>query len=286
MKKNLQLSPELISKLKSYTAAAGAVLAVGQVANSQNIQYTDVNPDVTLTAFPDSFLIDFDNDGVNDINMNLSKVVGSSYFAWFMKASPVGSATSVVSSASYVANLNAGDTIKPINAFVNSGYGLALYSNWLYNGGMYPYGNWGGQVDSGYVGVKFDISGTTHYGWIRCSTVNSDSTFSVTIHDFAYDTRADMPIVAGDTSVGITVNANELTAEKFNLYPNPSNGKFKIEMTENNVFVTVTDITGKTVFAENVTSDSWIDLTNQPKGTYLVQIKSENGLRNEKIIIE
>lgn len=73
---------------------------------------------------------------------------------------------------------------------------------------------------------------------------------------------------------------------KFNLYPNPSNGKFKIEMTENNVFVTVTDITGKTVFAENVTSDSWIDLTNQPKGTYLVQIKSENGLRNEKIIIE
>ncbi len=47
-----------------------------------------------------------------------------------------------------------------------------------------------------YLGLAFDISGATHYGWARL-TVNADTT--ATLHDWAYESSAGRGIAAGQT---------------------------------------------------------------------------------------
>jgi hypothetical protein len=50
-----------------------------------------------------------------------------------------------------------------------------------------------------FLGVKFLISGETHYGWIR---LNVPSPFGGTITGYAYETEANKPITAGFTNFG------------------------------------------------------------------------------------
>jgi PEP-CTERM motif len=65
-------------------------------------------------------------------------------------------------------------------------------------------GNW--QLDrvgqgQGYLGLKFLIGASVHYGWADIS-VNPD--LSVTLHSFAYESCADQSINAGQTTNGAT----------------------------------------------------------------------------------
>ena len=56
------------------------------------------------------------------------------------------------------------------------------------------FGSWAG-IDSGYMGLEFDISGQTHYGWARITSVYDSTT--VIIHDWAYETQPGVGIAAG-----------------------------------------------------------------------------------------
>jgi len=56
-------------------------------------------------------------------------------------------------------------------------------------------GNFGGK--KGYLGVRFDISGKTHYGWIQFDATLNRS--PVTIVDWAYEDVPGKAIAAGDT---------------------------------------------------------------------------------------
>ncbi len=51
-----------------------------------------------------------------------------------------------------------------------------------------------------YLGVKFLISGQTHYGWIRLTVITEPRGMSATITGYAYETIANKPIKAGQTS--------------------------------------------------------------------------------------
>ncbi len=75
-------------------------------------------------------------------------------------------------------------------------------------------------------------------------------------------------------------------AAKFKIYPNPSTGIVKIA-TEMPVDVTITDISGKTVFTmTQVTSDTQINLSSLQKGMYLAKITGEGTEENKKIILK
>lgn len=61
------------------------------------------------------------------------------------------------------------------------------------------------------------------------------------------------------------------------LYPNPSNGIFKINQIENNESINIIDITGKTVKKfKNVQREEELDVHQLTKGLYLVLIKNNN----------
>ena len=65
-----------------------------------------------------------------------------------------------------------------------------------------------------------------------------------------------------------------------NVFPNPTTGKFTIDLGSNteSVLVTITTLSGQVVFSENITNAQTfeIDLT-QPQGVYLLKIESDSG---------
>lgn len=73
------------------------------------------------------------------------------------------------------------------------------------------------------------------------------------------------------------------------IYPNPSNGQFVVQKLENaanaiEIYNSLGEVIYKSIF---IKSSSAIDLSNQPKGIYLIKIISENKtIFNKKIIIQ
>jgi hypothetical protein len=85
--------------------------------------------------------------------------------------------------------------IGPSAAFITVASG-GLAGSMAYGTG-YPGSQWAGAApeNTGYLGVRFAISGASHYAWIRL-TVN-ETTRTMTIHDGAFDSTPDLEILAG-----------------------------------------------------------------------------------------
>jgi hypothetical protein len=86
---------------------------------------------------------------------------------------------------------------------------------------------------------------------------------------------------------------NEVLANNFKIYPNPSKGSFTIEFKElaNSYAVEVYDIAGQVIYDTNFELASslvqTINLENASSGIYFVNIKTDNGLLvTKKIVIE
>jgi hypothetical protein len=74
----------------------------------------------------------------------------------------------------------------------------------------------------------------------------------------------------------------------FDVYPNPSNGIFVIELDGTKRYdVTVYNILGQTVFSTFTnTTLTTLDLSSFDKGIYTVELKDKNTIYTEKVIVE
>lgn len=95
-----------------------------------------------------------------------------------------------------------------------------------------------------------------------------------------------------DTSVCYNViitGVNENITNNFQVYPNPGNGIINIQSNTpaKNIMANITDLLGKKIVSVITTEPSFsIDISHQPKGIYLLQLSTENGILVEKIIVE
>ena len=85
----------------------------------------------------------------------------------------------------------------------------------------------------------------------------------------------------------LITGVEEVTEQKATaLYPNPTTGRFTIELTEESN-VGIYNMLGQQVMQINkVSGDQQIQLENAPKGMYFVQIQSGNKIEVKKLIIE
>jgi len=202
MKKSLQ------NKLKTYSSVAAGVL-VASSAGAQ-IVYTDINPDTTMIGIPNSFDIDFNGDMTPEFQLKM--YYSSATTMTFARVYPQSSLNEVMAT-SYVDVLNLNNTISAGQSFYNAGSVVEI-DDWeldmleLYTGTTTTtWGKWGGTNTDKYIGVKFNLSGNTHYGWIRVDadlSQTSSNNWSITIKDFAYQSTPDSSILAGDK--GYTTN--------------------------------------------------------------------------------
>lgn len=130
-------------------------------------------------------------------------------------------------------------------------------------------------------------------GWIYGSTPHGMKIYSVGQAEpvFNYNAGATdfgnlLEIPSAFKSSGEFLATQNVTTTKFAVYPNPSNGVFNFNSTEE-LNVTVTDLTGKVVFTANeVPANGSINLSQLQQGMYIAQIKGETFEKTEKLVIK
>jgi hypothetical protein len=199
--------PEIVEhrvSLYSLGAVAAGVSLLALAAPAEgSIVVTNTNIPVTTNAF-----VDMNNDGINDFQFT---ILAGGYDHSFYRTlavipltggKPVGGARAPL--GPYGSALVSGASIGPSAHFSSSvarGQVTLERTNGSVSGPTShytPYGQWGVNGTSHYLGVKFLISGAIHYGWIKLD-VSRSSGFQALITEYAYETTANKAIGAGNT---------------------------------------------------------------------------------------
>ncbi len=266
------------------------------LTNFAQVVYTDVDPDEVLTAASgNSATIDFDGDmnpelvifadavdtvitpltvhieGVALTTLGNTEVIGSS--------SVLGTETIIIADT-----LHQLHSIDGSAAYVNSsmpsvfpGVGLGVYSNTVGLGE-------GKFINNGelYFGVQFEITGATHYGWVRVSV--ADLAVSGILFDYAYESTANTAIQAGDMGSGNFVSVEEEQALDINIY----NAGDQLVLKGNDLSgeLSVINLIGKTLINQTVNQSQNIDLSELTAGIYLVNYTQGSQTVTKKILVD
>ncbi|MEL1254523.1 T9SS type A sorting domain-containing protein [Flavobacterium sp. DGU38] len=80
------------------------------------------------------------------------------------------------------------------------------------------------------------------------------------------------------------VNDNIVDENSITVSPNPTSGLVTVNGVENVKSITVFDVAGKQVLSAANTAS--VNLSNQPKGIYVVKVQSENGSATKKVLVK
>ncbi|MCH6235253.1 T9SS type A sorting domain-containing protein [Cognataquiflexum rubidum] len=85
----------------------------------------------------------------------------------------------------------------------------------------------------------------------------------------------------------IRVTCQEESKFSLTVYPNPSNGIFKINLSQAGAEISIFDSTGKPVFHQQVqTQETFIDISDFPSGIYFLQAWNGREVVGKKVVVE
>jgi hypothetical protein len=119
---------------------------------------------------------------------------------------------------------------------------------------------------------------------------NDDCMYMFTQGQVDYSS-AYLDFIASSFKQNTTLNTTTFTSSEFKVYPNPINSNVTIDFAElqNNLKVTISDLSGRTVFFneyKSQTSSLNIDTISLQTGTYFMSIASEGKILKQKILVE
>ncbi|CAG5085271.1 T9SS type A sorting domain-containing protein [Parvicella tangerina] len=256
-----------------------AVAAVVQI-NAQ-ITYHDYAPDeeIHATYAGESISIDFDNDQNPELLIYGTKhdttfsgfPVTLTGFAMttYGNTEVLGRTTTVGTETVLEADsLLPGFTIDGSSTYVNSstpsvfpGVGLNADAS-----GFASVGQFAGAGEK-YFGVKFDISGSTHYAWVKVEVSATHDT--CVIDSYGYETSASTAIDAGDMGSGtVSVEESSFAADVV-----VQENSFRLEgMAQGEV--TVFNVLGEIQLTRRITSDViYLDNSSLSSGVYFIRCR-------------
>jgi len=194
-------SRKLERELMAYSLAAGTVL-LGAAGVNATVHHTDLGAGVVLDADGETLDIDFDGGGseftifFGTVSYRVNVDFGSANASW---RGGNGFGTGGTAAAGAVAldfgnNVNSGAQWghESIHETTSTYGNMAFDTSW----GTGTGGSFLG-TSGKYLGVRFDISGNTHYGWIQVNVPGGTFPTSATITGYAYEDIADKQITAG-----------------------------------------------------------------------------------------
>jgi len=220
------LKSNLERSLLVYAGAAGAagagVLALASPADAR-IVYTPADAKIG-----NGISIDPNHDGTVDFTLQiLSGENGSSADFALVAYSSVAHQNGVVATPEgpFARALPSGAQIGPKRQFTEDE--AVLFDELIKFGNSntrftYWTGPWakGGQgVRNRYLGLKFKINGKDHFGWAKISTAPPFS--GDVLKGYAYETKANKPIVAGDKGTGASLGHLALGAHRLSAWRRP-----------------------------------------------------------------
>ena len=203
-------------KLSAYSSAALGFIALNNDVSAQVI-YTNIDPDENLYAY-DQLQIDINDDGFIDIGFDAYLALSATYSyyqGWststlgvYFYANNFSAIVGTPVNPNLAANLQPGDSIGA-SAFWNAnnevnfaGFELNIYS--------YSEVIDGWNKQNNYIGVKFQVAGQTHYGWVRLSIDNLSNNSldlpKLIIQDYAYEATPNTPITIEHVTASIAEN--------------------------------------------------------------------------------
>jgi hypothetical protein len=212
-KKILNLEEKLLlNKIAGYSVLAGAALLLTPTAAKGDIVY--VNPaDIIVSSTIDSFEIDIDGDGFKDFKFNhFSSEAWTGYSNSYLYIFGMDTNNYVSATNLWLAKRTNDISVASGNTWKGSKYfakGYFYTSSTIWN---VLDGNWKTNADDKYFGVKFEISNSTHYGWIRASASMIVGNMQITIHDWAYENEAGVSLKTGEGETALSIELSHFTA--------------------------------------------------------------------------
>jgi hypothetical protein len=176
------------------TAAGVSVLAATPAAAS--IVYTPAD-----VAIGRSYALDVNNDGIADFTFDIFTISQSAGFIADLNVHldvPGNAVRADRVGGGEAAAMPIGAAIgpaKPFTSFLSTYSGVFMYAHGEFNGSGGVSGFWDGpwaNQTNKFVGLKFMIAGSVHYGWARLSTATGN-----VLTGYAYETEPNQHIRAG-----------------------------------------------------------------------------------------
>jgi hypothetical protein len=215
-RKTANFSESIHRQLNMYALAASAagvsLLALTQPAEAKII-YT---PAHRVIGPHDSYNIDLNHDGTTDFTIVNSVSVCTDFCFFELRQRPAAgnSALGYIRGSGFLLDsaLKSGASIGPRAPFKKGTAAMAVARANVYTSNKtIAYGPWVNVKDR-FLGLKFQISGKTHFGWARLMVKVSKTKITATLTGYAYETISGKSIRAGQTKDG----ADDATDEKLN----------------------------------------------------------------------
>lgn len=289
--------------LQKYSGMAGVFLLLQNNSDAQAI-YTDIDPDISIQFDGQTAGIDMDNNGTFDfafLKTSGSYTYVTTSFTFLLFGHRIWAGPEIIDNeiAGEMVTHGAGYGTTYFPYALNSGAAInedLSFQNWgfqIMGSGFYEsdgdwndeLGKWNPDIDSVFLGVRFYSNDEClHYGWIRCTT--ADSTKRLIIHDYAFENKCDIGIIAGDTigdTSGLAIsNANLLDADIYSF------GKtINIITNERNVFLNIYDLKGEQLINKKITNElTTLKMGEYSTGVYIVELNNDTGQYVKRVFIE
>lgn len=280
------------TRLKQYTAVAGALVAQGNV-NAQVVA-TDLNPDIIVDSLSAPYALDFNNDANPELAFFVQHISGASstqgvQFTYegavagaqlspgvSLLGAMVAGGSSSSSSSFQISALNNGDPISTAANFGTSSGG-ALGLDLLVDAGILgqipvQQGSFLNQSNK-FLGAKLTAGANTFYGWVELS-VNTNAS-QITIHGFGYQSTANSQILAGEgANSGLELIA---LADKVTIVGTPEHVNINVTPDVIGAKVSFVSMSGQEVSSALLTDiNNTISFENLSTGIY--QVLVSNGI--------
>ena len=285
--------------LTDYTLFS-AVFLQTQVVNAQ-VQYFDIEPDILLDENADLFLLDIDQDGINDFKFRHNEGIYYTDWAYQPRYWDIIFADALDENnwiaGSYFSTSSYGTTSYSNRPYILPfGYPVGVLLSFQKGNGQYiakfvvtslgeiteEIGNWTEGAE-GYFGIRMEREAHYYYGWLRATV--ADSAKSITIHDYAYETIAYKSIIAGDKLGTTTISESSSQLFEINCDGTTLFIHTNIAVNAGNAELIIYDLSGKRVFSKQLSGGNQsIQLTLQT-GIYIATCKYNGDIITKTISI-
>jgi hypothetical protein len=199
-----KLSAPVHQRLNLYALAAGATgaaIVASTPSADAEIVFTPAHHVLTTHQ---KITLDLNHDGIGDFVISNHAFCTADICGRTLRALPLGASNKVegvkgLIQTFYASALAAGAQIGPTADFVGK---IMAASGTEYGSA----GQWR-NVANRYLGFKFSIAGSIHFGWARFNVTSGSGTINATLTGYAYETVANKPIAAGKTKGAAEVSA-------------------------------------------------------------------------------
>ncbi len=103
----------------------------------------------------------------------------------------------------------------------------------------------------------------------------------------AYDNSGTAATCTFNITVNLYVDNENMNLANLDIYPNPTSGIVYVKLPEANSMLKVYDVSGKLIMSKhNLSGTAKLDLSNLPKGVYIIKAVSDKDIRTSKITIK